>query len=159
MNDHEANATWRTLCYDTRNSFKDVGDARLVLVVSCLVIHLWDPGSNPTGGTLWIRFSVPTWLRVFSPGIILCVFPPTFKTEISSSSSLFVWSVENIYPEPDPEVKQFIVIRLSANRYLYLCILFLWELMTSIICQLNPKCQDKFYCLPLNKNPSYSYQL
>ena len=25
-------------------------------VVSCLALHLWMPGSNPTGGTMWIGF-------------------------------------------------------------------------------------------------------
>ncbi len=29
------------------------------VVVSCLALHLWDPGSIPTGGTMWIGFSVP----------------------------------------------------------------------------------------------------
>ena len=65
-------------------------------VESCLAIHLWDPSSNPTGGTIsecvyvdWV-FS-PYWTAWVFPGIILWGFPPTSKTEISSSSSLLVW--------------------------------------------------------------------
>ena len=55
---------------------------------SCVLPRLQPlgPDSNPTGGTTWIGFSVSAWLHGHS-----VFFPPTSKTEITSSSSLLVW--------------------------------------------------------------------
>ena len=57
------------------------------VVVYCLVFYLWDPSLNPTGGTMWIRFSVPAFVRVFLRNNSLGFSPPHLKLKLPFLSS------------------------------------------------------------------------